>query len=523
VVVVVLSLFSSPARATDYYVATTGNDLNSGISVDAPLLTPQRCAEIATAGDVCHFRGGTYESSSTMLALTRSGTDRAPISFRNYASERPVFSVSRSTPDTCAISLYGSSWIAIEGLTVVGGDYGIVLDAGSSHSQILNNDVSLGYLGGIRIGTRSSDNLIKGNRIFDNGRINWPRGAAPPAAGAMGSGVSVGAESNGNLFEDNYIYWNHGEGVVFGAHSSNTAHRNVIADNWSENVVVGSGNNVVDGNLIYLSDAAKSWLDARDDNRSNADGIVVSIESAKASGNLQLVNNIIVNALSCIRARIRGKDPRLWAGLWTVSNNTCVSNDTGIAIMDGAFVSRLVVQNNILIDKGAGSSMVEIHAAPGSSILRNNVYGSFDPRAFHWMDREPRSFAGWVSVSGEHDSSTRDPFLKAPATIPPRLWDDADGLGPGSPAADLSIEPFAPQELSPAIDAGVDTITPFVRGHHGSHRDIGALEYCIAGAMERNDTDNAADAQVPACQATPNESFLPSADMPRLKLRTSSR
>src|SRR5262249_5552929 len=274
-----LPAFAGNVEAATYYVPPAGNDRNAGTSLETPFRTPQHCADIAVAGDTCYFRGGVYRSSRTILVTPRSGTTGVPIVFKNYVSEMPVFSVPLKTDGVYGIDLSNTSWIVIEGLRIVGGEFGIVLRDSSSHNQLLNNDVSRGYRGGIDIEQASSSNLIKGNKVYDNSRINWPRGNVSLGDEVSGSGVKIDDGSDYNVVENNYVYWNHGGGVVLAKAHYTIVHRNVIADNWGENLHMTGRNNVVDGNFIYLSQAAKTWPVTQEDNRSNADGIAVSIEA----------------------------------------------------------------------------------------------------------------------------------------------------------------------------------------------------------------------------------------------------
>jgi len=74
---------SSQAWATDYYVATSGNDSYSGTS-SQPWRTIQRAADMAMAGDTVYIRGGIYYER---VGFPNSGTASQYITFRNYGTE----------------------------------------------------------------------------------------------------------------------------------------------------------------------------------------------------------------------------------------------------------------------------------------------------------------------------------------------------------------------------------------------------------------------------------------------------
>jgi len=73
----------STAAGNTYYVATTGSNSNSGTQ-SSPFQTIQKCASIASAGDTCLIRAGTYRETITPA---NSGTASAPITFAPYNGE----------------------------------------------------------------------------------------------------------------------------------------------------------------------------------------------------------------------------------------------------------------------------------------------------------------------------------------------------------------------------------------------------------------------------------------------------
>ncbi len=92
-----LLLGARNAAATDYYVATTGDDSNAGTSIDQPFASLQRAHSAVMAGDTVYIRGGTYAivtpaTSSAGVSITKSGTsDTNRIKFWAYNGEVPVF------------------------------------------------------------------------------------------------------------------------------------------------------------------------------------------------------------------------------------------------------------------------------------------------------------------------------------------------------------------------------------------------------------------------------------------------
>lgn len=74
--------------ATVRYVAPNGDDAQPG-SVNKPLRTVQRCANLADPGDRCVLRAGTYRET---LRPPRSGTTQAAITFEAFSGEAATIS-----------------------------------------------------------------------------------------------------------------------------------------------------------------------------------------------------------------------------------------------------------------------------------------------------------------------------------------------------------------------------------------------------------------------------------------------
>ncbi|MHC4413016.1 MAG: CBM96 family carbohydrate-binding protein, partial [Planctomycetota bacterium] len=78
---------SSSHTATNYYVATDGNDNDAG-TIGAPFATIQKGVDMLSAGDTLYIRGGTYQEEIKLLCLT--GTDVNRITITNYNDEEVI-------------------------------------------------------------------------------------------------------------------------------------------------------------------------------------------------------------------------------------------------------------------------------------------------------------------------------------------------------------------------------------------------------------------------------------------------
>ncbi len=84
----IMALWGGLLGATDYHVATTGDDKNPGTAAK-PFRTIQRAASIMRLDDTCHVRGGTYRETVQPWA---SGQLGRPIRFLAYPGEKVVIS-----------------------------------------------------------------------------------------------------------------------------------------------------------------------------------------------------------------------------------------------------------------------------------------------------------------------------------------------------------------------------------------------------------------------------------------------
>ncbi len=95
-----VSLFSAPLFAADFYVAPAGNDANDGTK-NQPFATLERARDAvrdakAPDGSTIWLRGGIYyRTASFELAAADSGTAQAPIIYRAFGDENVVLSGGR--------------------------------------------------------------------------------------------------------------------------------------------------------------------------------------------------------------------------------------------------------------------------------------------------------------------------------------------------------------------------------------------------------------------------------------------
>ncbi len=134
------------ATATVYYVSLSGSDNNDGRSLDTPFRTIQKCANVATAGDTCLIRGGTYRET---VVVPTSGAAGNPITFKNYNNESATISGAEVIPNT--------SW---------------TLHSGNIYKAPMNWSLN------VRTGGFNVNDQVTNNQIFVDGQMmveaRWP-------------------------------------------------------------------------------------------------------------------------------------------------------------------------------------------------------------------------------------------------------------------------------------------------------------------------------------------------------------
>ncbi len=194
-----------PGYAATYYVATSGNNSNSGTS-SSPWRTVAYAVSKMVAGDTTYVRGGTYTESG--IQFRRSGTQSAPISLLNAPGQFPIINCRSNTNNKANSILFQSSSgyknaigrINLEGFEIRNCHVGIRLY--NLHDSVIRRNwihrsASQGILGN---GTRI---LLDRNRINHNGPIaTSPSGTRSHGIYLNGTAITI----TNNLFYDNLAY-----------------------------------------------------------------------------------------------------------------------------------------------------------------------------------------------------------------------------------------------------------------------------------------------------------------------------
>jgi PKD repeat protein len=395
IIVCALAVLAGPAQATDYYVATNGNDSTGNGSIGTPYATLTKAVSIVSAGDTIYMRGGTYIPTAS-LSLSKIGTAASPYRIRAYSGEHPILNFSSVGSGNDGIGLKGAYWqlyglemlgaphnaIRIQGGTLTGnGSYNTFEfcsfhDCGNTGFSVGASQTPTTYLAGSNLvlncdAYRNFDppaggnadgfalkyyigpgNTFRGCRSWENSDDGWDLfGATSPVlidtCWTWRNGSNVWGAAYNSTFNGN------GNGFKMGGNYVATASRlvrSVAYQNW------GNGGKGIDQNNNTGSltiDNNTSWGNRAADINMNT--------TPTTSGVITLRNNLVISGT----VDIQGSATKI-SNSWQVitspaaNSNDVLSMDASLLASprqaDGSLpVTALVhpVPNGRLVDKGA--------------------------------------------------------------------------------------------------------------------------------------------------------------------------
>ncbi|HEY4787589.1 MAG TPA: T9SS type A sorting domain-containing protein [Bacteroidales bacterium] len=329
----------SPIYATNYYVAATGNDSNTGTSIGSPFLTVAYAVSKIVAGDSIYVRAGIYPVSAT-IKLSKSGTSISKYYLFVYpGDERPVldFSSMAVSSSNRGIVLSGSYWY-LKGIRIKGaGDNGINISG--AYNTIEFCDFFENRDGGCQLGGGAHDNRI----INCDSYYNADYGPGTTTNGGNADGFSPKLDVGTN----NYFYgcrsWLNSDDGWDGYLSTGTPEVTTTLENcwtWKNG---------------YLKDGVTTTTSM------NGNGF-------KMGGNYQIHNFILKNCLSFMN-KSKGFDQNHNLGSMTLYNCTGKSNGGNNFAISGDQLSAgkvLTVINGISYEKSKVSLLSNAVVATNS-------------------------------------------------------------------------------------------------------------------------------------------------------------
>jgi hypothetical protein len=219
--VMTLPMSTATAQSGALYVATNGNDSNSG-TLATPLRTIQRAVDLAQPGYTIYIRSGTY-APSTNIQILKNGTSSQPITMRNHNGERVVIDgenmpytpgaagSSIPRPERGAVHIEGDHWRLI-GLEIIHGPYGVFgIDTSNTvFERIVTRD---NYESGLHFQGASSNNHVIDLDAYGN------RDPRKNGESADGLAIKEGSGS-GNVVRGARLWNNSDDGLDFWMFSS---------------------------------------------------------------------------------------------------------------------------------------------------------------------------------------------------------------------------------------------------------------------------------------------------------------
>ena len=366
--VVTFALFavSIPVHAATLYVATSGNDANTG-AISAPFRTITRAANMAKAGDQVQVRGGVYFEN---VNISSQGTSAARITFRSYTGETAIIDGANAAADTNAVVLNGAAYVDFTGFEVRNAKRIGICGWGATNIRVLNNTIynslrNAIYIGGDAGLGSTSDITIDGNTVRNNVLENqyhtW--------TGGWANGIMV-SEGNRARITNNRVYNNDGEGIAFAVSSNGVIENNEVFDNFSVGIYLDNARSTtVNRNLVYSTNNSRYYRDGYP-----ASGIGTANEEYDIQlplTDLTITNNIVVNTKWGFYYGSYG----IGGGLknTVVANNTFYKSAfTTLWIQSDAHLGS-VIENNIFYQVG-GRGVADV-AGAGVIYRQNNWYG----------------------------------------------------------------------------------------------------------------------------------------------------
>ena len=451
------------AYAADYYVATNGNNSNSG-TISSPFLTIAKGVSVLIPGKVLCIRGGTYLQTAR-LSIDNSGTAGSPITIKSYPGETAVISgdLNRNglsdTTDTP-----GSPWGSLLRIT---GDYNLLQDVEVCYSSGRGIQVEGDYnvisgcdvhhVQDIGIYLYGAYNTAEYNTVHRCSEINYGLDGEYNYSGGIELGnintATPPGSAHHSIVRGNLVYNNSGEGILLENSDYLTVEGNVCYNNWAAQGIDNCQCSYVtlSNNLIYWT-GDTFWSKFND----GSSGILLSNEDLgpgyPISHDVDVLNNIVIGCKANI-------------DFWNGSGQQPVSSMVNYQIANNTLVE--AAQYGIRLDAPYGGG---VHS--GNRVANNLVL-----QQTHTVG----NLGTGTGITFDHNQWSRTPTSGFGGTGDvigaPLLVDSGHALTPGTADADW----YKLTSSSPARGVGATDVSDVTDDYFGTARssppDMGAHEY----------------------------------------------
>ncbi|NTV30758.1 DUF1565 domain-containing protein [candidate division WWE3 bacterium] len=449
----------SSAASSTYYVATTGNDQNSG-TTSSPLRTINAALNKVTAGDTVIVRGGTYQER---VEVKRPGTINSRITLTGQPGETVIIdgsSVTHTQDESLLFVAESAVYTTIKNLTITN-SAGRCVRIYGDNVRIEGLKVSYCMMAGI-IGYYVNNLELINNEVWEASRMNVAHERVEGWPGA----VMVNSGKNVRII-GNRVHNNHGEGIMTWYDYENAyIASNTVYDNWSCDLYIEKTyNSIIENNLIYETETSYIPRSSGPAERELATGICSADEGG---GNLlrnnQYRNNIVVNTRYGFSFWNSAGDTGIKDSM--VENNTFVNTwDYGFRINGGNHYNSHIRNNIVYPRQGA----LLVSDGKDGIIFENNLFYN------------PSNISSSFEWGGKKYSYEQFKGLRADLTS--NLYGDPSLVSKGGYTSELSKI----KSGSAAIDTGKANSLAIdyfggVRPYDGNYDgrdivDIGAHEY----------------------------------------------
>ncbi|MEJ6480626.1 choice-of-anchor D domain-containing protein [Nostoc punctiforme UO1] len=415
-----------------YYVSGTGNDKSNGLSQGDAFRSLQKAGDLVKAGDTVYVMNGTYTSPYAYILsiANKQGTANAPIKFMALPGHTPVLKANEK--NWVAVSITGSSYIEIEGLTLVGNRDNITLKDALNQKDNLNNPATSGS--GI-FATVSSDNP---NQHSSHITISNNNISKFPGGGIGGTEVDYIKIEN-NVVTGNAWY------SPFGTQGIS------LLRLWNSDNNTADYKVIIQGNTVSDNQSLVPW---------------------KVAGEITEGHGIMLDTSYIGNVAYTGKA--------LISNNLTYSNGgAGIQVYKGEnpvdIVNNTIYQNSKVLSDGE----IFLNYAKNVRVYNNILYGSngesliVNNKSTNVTFNNNLAYNGVFKVTGSGNILNQDPLFVDPAN-------GNFSLKPGSPAIDAGSNTFnSITNKTPQDGDGNGTAVIDIGAYEAPHKTITTPEIQI--------------------------------------------
>jgi len=493
---------SNPAKATDYYVSSSGSDSNTGTSPQQAWKSIDKVNETAfKAGDSIFFEGGQTFSGSVRFDANDSGTEANPVTVGSYGSGRAII----SSADKHGLYAKNTSAFVVKDLVFVGAGSDVDADFSGirffadrsglkpEHIRIDNVEASGYRQRGIEIvAGRGSDRGFEDVRItncdiHDSGDKGISSYGSKRGSGWSHRNIYIGDcriyDNRG--YSDPESHGHHGNGIVLSS-VDGAVIEFCEAYNNGELCDTKGGGPVG----IWAHDSCNvviQYCEAHHNKTSGGDGGGFDLDGGCVNSVMQYNYSHDNHGAGYLICQYRGaREFKNNVCRYNISENdgiacrypmgaihfyssgssggiqdTQVYNNTlyvsaatrgaGIEI-DTGHIYNTSIYNNIIFT-AAGKRVVDANKTSGGWSFKGNCYwASGAPLEIVWGASTYTSLAEWRSATGQEKIDGRDIGFE----VDPQLVKAGSGGTIGDVRKLASLKAYQLMESSPLIDAGLD-------------------------------------------------------------------